>query len=66
MDKAEIISPEAMAVKQADEDIAMTAVQRLTLAFQISEFAAELHLKKSQTEMNSSSILWIDLKKKCR
>ena len=42
MNKARITSPAAMSEEQIKEDIAMTPLERLTLAFKISDFALTL------------------------
>ena len=63
MNKAKITSPAAMSEEQIKEDIAMTPLERLTLAFKISDFALELRPDNETTEEESSSIQWIDLRK---
>jgi hypothetical protein len=63
MNKAKITSPAAMSEEQIKEDIAMTPLERLTLAFKISDFALELRPDKETIEEESSSIQWIDLRK---
>jgi hypothetical protein len=42
MNKAIITSPAAMSEEQIKEDIAMTPLEILTLAFKISDFALQL------------------------
>jgi hypothetical protein len=63
MNKAVITSPEAMSEEQIKEDIAMTPLERLTLAFKISDFALELRPDNETIEEESSSIQWIELRK---
>ena len=63
MNKAKITSPEAMAQDQIMEDISMTPLERLELAFQISDFALEIQQKRRTSEEESSSIQWIELHK---
>jgi hypothetical protein len=61
MNKAKITSPAAMDDEQVKEDIAMTPLERLTLAFQISDFALEI--RPGNETINESSIQWIELHK---
>ena len=63
MNKAKITSPADMSVEQVREDIAMTPLERLTLAFKISDFALELCPDNDIIEEESSSIQWIELRK---
>jgi hypothetical protein len=63
MNKAVITSPTAMSEEQIKEDIAMTPLERLTLAFKISDFAVELRPDNETTKEESSSIQWIELRK---
>jgi hypothetical protein len=63
MNKAKITSPAAMSEEQLKEDIAMTPLERLTLAFKISDFALELRSDNETIEEESSSIQWIELRK---
>jgi hypothetical protein len=63
MNKAIITSPAAMSEEQIKEDIAMTPLERLTLAFKISDFALELRPDNETIEEESSSIQWIELRK---
>jgi hypothetical protein len=63
MNKAKITSPAAMSEEQIKEDIAMTPLERLNLAFQISDFALELHPNQETIKTESSSIQWIELHK---
>ena len=42
MNKAKVTSPAAMSEEQIKEDIAMTPLEILTLAFKISDFALQL------------------------
>jgi len=61
MNKAKITTLAAMSEEQVKEDISMTPVERLTLAFQISDFAIELHPNQETVEEEPSSIQWIEL-----
>ena len=61
MNKAKITSPAAMSEEQIKEDIAMTPLERLTLAFKISDFALQLRPTDTIKE-ESSSIQWIELR----
>jgi hypothetical protein len=63
MNKAKITSPAAMSEEQIKEDIAMTPLERLTLAFKISDFALELRPNDETIREESSSIQWIELHK---
>ena len=63
MNKAIITSPAAMSEEQIMEDIAMTPLERLTLAFKISDFALTLRRSNETIKEESSSIQWIDLRK---
>ena len=45
-----------MSEEQLKEDIAMTPIERLTLAFKISDFALELRPDNESIEEESSSI----------
>jgi hypothetical protein len=63
MNKAKVTSSAAMSEEQIKEDIAMTALERLTLAFKISDFALQLHPDNETMEEESSSIQWIELRK---
>jgi hypothetical protein len=45
------------------EDISMTPLERLTLAFQVSDFAIELHPNHEPVEEETSSIQWVELNK---
>ena len=56
MNKAKITSPAGMSEEQLKEDIAMTPIERLTLAFKISDFALELRPDNESIEEESSSI----------
>ena len=62
MNKAKITSPAAMSEEQIKEDIAMTALERLTLAFKISDFALQLRPTDDTIKEESSSIQWIELR----
>lgn len=63
MNKAIITSPAAMSEEQIKEDMAMTPLERLTLAFKISDFALTLHPSNETVKEESSSIQWIELRK---
>lgn len=63
MNKAKITSPAAMSEEQIKEDIAMTPLERLTLAFKISDLALELHPNSGTINEGSSAIQWIELQK---
>ena len=65
MNKAKITSPADMSEDQVKEDIAMTPLERLTLAFKISDFALELRPDNETSEEESSCIQWIELRKVC-
>ena len=62
MNKARITSPAAMSEEQIKEDIA-TPLERLTLAFKISDFALTLRPSNDTIKEESSSIQWIELRK---
>ena len=63
MNKAIITSPAAMSEEQIKEDIAMTPLERLTLAFKISDFALTFRPSNETIKEESSSIQWIELRK---
>jgi hypothetical protein len=63
MNKAKVTSPAAMSEDQIMEDIAMTPLERLTLAFKLSDFALELRPGNETLKEESSSIQWIELRK---
>ena len=63
MNKAIITSPAAMSEEQIKEDIAMTPLERLTLAFKISDFALQLRPSNETIKEESSSTQWIELRK---
>ena len=63
MNKAKVTSPAAMSEEQIKEDIAMTPLERLTLAFKISDFALELRPGNAKVKEESSSVQWIELRK---
>jgi hypothetical protein len=63
MNKAKVTSPAAMSEEQIKEDIAMTPLERLNLAFKISDFALELRHGSETVKEESSSIQWIELRK---
>ena len=63
MNKVKITSPEEMSKEQVIEDIAMTPLERLHMAFQISDFAVSIHPKQEAIEEQSSTITWITLRK---
>lgn len=62
MNKATITSPAAMSEDQIKEDIAMTPLERLTLAFKISDFARQIH-PRDEIIKEESTIQWIELRK---
>ena len=63
MNKAAITSPKAMSKDQVKEDISMTPVQRLELAFHISDFAIAFQHNRETSKDESTSIQWIELQK---
>jgi hypothetical protein len=63
MNKAKITTPAAMSEEQINEDISMTPVERLNLAFQISAFALALRPDNGTIHEESSAIQWIELRK---
>ena len=63
MNKAIITSPSAMSEEQIKEDIAMTPLERLTLAFKISDFALQLRPSNEIIKEDFPSIQWIELRK---
>jgi hypothetical protein len=64
MNKAKITSLAAMSDEQVKEDMKMTALERLTLAFQISDFAIVVcRNHETNKEEESKSIHWIELRK---
>ena len=63
MNKARITSQEAMNDDQVREDITMTPLERLNLAFQLSDFALELRATQKSDMEGSSAIHWIELRK---
>jgi hypothetical protein len=63
MRKAKITSPAAVSEEQLKEDIAMTALEHLTLAFKISDFALELRPDNETFDGESSYIQWIEPRK---
>lgn len=58
------MSLEAMNEEQVLEDISMTPLERLHIAFQISDFALEIHREQETIQEESSSINWIVLHKR--
>lgn len=52
-----------MSEEQIKEDIAMKPLERLTLAFKISDFALALRPGNETIKEESSPIRWIDLRK---
>lgn len=62
MNKARITSADAMSEEQIKDDISMTPLERLNLAFQISDFALELR-PESETIKEESSLQSIELNK---
>jgi len=63
MNKARITSLAAMGDEQVKEDMTMTPLERLILAFQISDFALEVRRNHEINEEESGSIQWIELHK---
>ena len=63
MKKATISSPSRMSENQISEDISMTPLQRLDLAFKISDFAVSFHRDGERRKEESTSIQWIELHK---
>lgn len=63
MNKAKITTLADMSEEQMREDISMTPLERLYVAFQISDFARELRPEQETIEEESSSINWIVLRK---
>lgn len=62
MNKAKVTSPQIMSEEQLKEDISMSPMERLNLAFQISDFALELHPVPENFEDDPSPIRWIELR----
>lgn len=62
MKKAAITSPNRMAKEQINEDISMTPLERLELAFHISDFAIAFHHGETSKD-ESPAIQWIELHK---
>ena len=52
MNKATITSPKTMSKDQVKEDISMTPLQRLELAFHISDFAIAFQRDREQAKTN--------------
>ena len=63
MNNATVTSPKAMSKDQVTEDISMTPLQRIELAFKISDFALEFQSEREPSKVESSSIQWIELHK---
>jgi hypothetical protein len=63
MNKVKITTLAGMSEQQILEDISMSPLERLNLAFQISDFALELRPDPETIEEKSSSIEWIELHK---
>lgn len=63
MKKATISSPSTMSEDQVSKDISMTPLQRLDLAFKISDFALDFHRDGKRRKEESTSIQWIELQK---
>lgn len=59
--KASITTMKQMTEEQIAKDLSLTSLQRLELAFQLSELAAEIQ-KKHQYNDNPAGINWIDLR----
>lgn len=64
MKKAKAITTSEMSYEQIRQDNAMTPLERLLLAFQLSDFAIEMHCNRGFVNKESSSIQWIELRKK--
>ena len=52
-----------MSKDQVTEDISMTPLQRIELAFKISDFALDFHRDGERRKEESTSIQWIELHK---
>ena len=52
-----------MSEAQVKEDISMTPLQRLDLAFKISDFAVAFDRERETSKEESTSIQWIELQK---
>ena len=63
MNKARIITPEVMTEEQIREDVSMSPLERLDLAFQLSDFALDLQRNHKTIKEESASIQWIELHK---
>ena len=61
MSKAKITTLAGMSEEQILEDLSMSPLERINLAFQISDFAKELRPELETIEDKSSSIEWIEL-----
>lgn len=64
MKKATITTPEAMERERVMEDISMTPLERLELAFQLSDLAQEIHADQGLVIKESTNIPWIELPKR--
>ena len=62
--KAKITSPEAMRQDQITDDMTMTPLERLELAFQLSDFAHEINQHAKAITPEPSTIQWIELGKR--
>jgi hypothetical protein len=63
MNKAKVTTPEAMRDDQIMEDISMTPLERLDLAFRLSDFAVNIQKKQEPAKEKSPGIQWIELRK---
>jgi hypothetical protein len=63
MNKGRITSQEDMALEQIQEDIAMSPLERLEVAFRLSDLANEIQKKTGNVMEENSSIQWIELRK---
>jgi hypothetical protein len=61
--KATITTLHKMGEDQIKEDISMTPLERLELAFQISDFAIELQHTRKPAYEEFTSIRWMELSK---
>lgn len=64
MNEAKITTLEAMAAEQIREDISRTPLQRLHIAFQISDFALEVHPQQDAVAEEGSTVDWIVVRKR--
>lgn len=64
MQKAMITSLKAMNEEQIREDVSMTPLERLRIAFQLSDFALELNSRQETIQEDPGRIKWIVLHKR--